>query len=97
MSQIPKGWSKKNGVLYFALKCKDFKHALAMVNSFGDIAERLQHHPDLGVRNYNEVFVATTTHDAGKVTEKDYELANEINDLLEYQSSKRSIEAHGRE
>lgn len=83
-------------MLYFALKCKDFKHAMAILNSFADIAEKLQHHPDLGIRNYNEVFVATTTHDVGKVTEKDYELAREINDLLAYQNNKADIEANGR-
>lgn len=93
---IPKGWSLQQDKLYFALKCTDFKHALAVLNSFADIAEKQQHHPDLGIRNYNEVFVATTTHEAGKVTEKDYELAREINDLLRYQAEKLKIETKGR-
>lgn len=96
MAQIPKGWSRKNDRLYFALKCQDFKHALAILNSFGDIAERLQHHPDVGIRNYNEVFVSTTTHDKGGVTEKDYQLAEEINSLLQYQLDKAKIEIDGR-
>lgn len=95
--KIPKGWSLKDDTLHLALKCKDFKHALATLNSFGDIAEKLQHHPDLGIRNYNEVFVTTTTHDANAVTEKDYELAREINDLLNYQSEKREIEENGQD
>ena len=97
MTKLPKGWSKKEDTLYFALKCRDFLHAVAILNSFADIAEKLQHHPDLGIRNYNEVFVSTTTHDAGKITEKDYELANEINDLLEYQNEKQQIETNGRD
>ena len=79
-----------------ALKCKDFIHAIAMLNSFGDIAERLQHHPDLGIRNYNEVFVSTTTHDADGLTEKDYKLAQEITDLIEYKETKLKIETEGR-
>lgn len=92
----PQGWSKKGEKLYFALKCKDFNHALAILNSFADIANKLQHHPDLGIRNYNEVFVATTTHDKSAVTEKDYELAHEINSLLDYQDQKLRIETYGR-
>ena len=96
MNNIPEGWSKKKDALFFAVKCKDFKHALALLNSIGDIAERVQHHPDLGIRNYNEVFVSTTTHDSDGLTQKDYELAQEITDLINYQDKKRHIEQNGR-
>ncbi len=96
MNTLPNGWSKKDQNLYFAVKCKDFKHALALLNSIGDIAERLQHHPDLGIRNYNEIFVSTTTHDSNSLTKKDYELAQEITDLINYQDEKRHIEQNGR-
>lgn len=95
--KLPEGWSKKDGKLLFAVKCKDFKHALALLNSIGDIAEGLRHHPDLGIRNYNEVFVATTTHDAKGLTEKDYKLAQEITGLIRYQTEKEHIEQNGRD
>jgi 4a-hydroxytetrahydrobiopterin dehydratase len=96
MINIPEGWSKKGEVLLFAVKCKDFKHALALLNSIGDIAERLQHHPDLGIRNYNEVFVSTTTHDSDSLTEKDFKLAQEITDLINYHDDKNRTEQNGR-
>jgi 4a-hydroxytetrahydrobiopterin dehydratase len=96
MKKIPASWSEKDGKLFLAVKCQDFKHALALLNSIGDIAEKQQHHPDLGVRNYNEVFVSTTTHDADGLTDKDYKLAQEITDLLEHQAKKQHIELHGR-
>ncbi len=96
MTQLPKGWSEKDNKLFLAIKCGDFKHALAFLNSIGDIAEKQQHHPDLGVRNYNEVFVSTTTHDADGLTEKDYKLAQEITNLINYQDEKHHIETHGR-
>ena len=96
MINTPTGWSEKDGKLLLALKCKDFKHAIAMLNSFGDIAESLNHHPDLGIRNYNEVFVSTTTHDSEGLTEKDYKLAQEISDLIEYKDTKLKIETEGR-
>lgn len=79
---IPAGWTKKDESLIFTVSCKNFADALALLNSIGDIAEKQQHHPDLGIRNYNEVFVSTTTHDAGGLTEKDYELAKDISALI---------------
>ena len=97
MNSIPKGWSKKGDVLFLAVKCKDFKRALALLNSIGDIAERVQHHPDLGIRNYNEVFVSSTTHDSQTLTQKDYDLAQEITDLINYQDNKQHIEQNGRQ
>lgn len=96
MTSIPKGWSKQDNQLLLSLKCKDFKHALALLNSIGDIAEQLQHHPDLGIRGYNQVFVSTTTHTANQLTDKDYELAHKINQLLDYQTNKKQIETFGR-
>lgn len=94
--KTPKCWSKKDNSLLLAVKCKDFKHALALLNSIGDIAESLQHHPDLGIRNYNEVFAVTTTHEADGLTKKDYQLAQEITDLINYQDKKQDIETNGR-
>jgi 4a-hydroxytetrahydrobiopterin dehydratase len=96
MLKLPSGWSKKNEKLLLVLKCDDFTHALALLNSVADIAEKRQHHPDIAIRNYNELLVSTTSHDAGKLTEKDYGLAQEISDLLDYQSEKQDIETNGR-
>ena len=96
MSRLPSGWSKKDGKLLLVLKCDDFTHAVALLNSIADIAEKQNHHPDIGIRNYNEILVASSTHSEGKVTEKDYALAKEISDLLDYQSEKEAIESNAR-
>lgn len=96
MKKVPNGWSKQDERLFLAVKCQDFKHALALLNSIGDIAERHQHHPDLGIRNYNEIFVSTTTHDKNGLTEKDYKLAQEVTDLINYQDEKKHTEQNGR-
>lgn len=96
MQKIPKGWSKRENTLVLELKCPDFMRTLALLNAVADIAESMNHHPDLGIRNYNELIVSTTTHDAGGLTEKDYKLAQEITDLIEYQEDKHHIEEYGR-
>lgn len=81
--KIPDGWSKKDNELQLLIKCRDFKHALALINSIGDIAEKQEHHPNLCIKNYNEIFISTTTHDANNLTEKDYKLAQEISSLID--------------
>lgn len=97
MQSIPTGWTKRNNALVLELKCPDFMRTLALLNAVADIAESLGHHPDLGIRNYNELIVSTTTHDTGGLTDKDYKLAKEVSDLIEYQEKKYDIELNGRQ
>lgn len=75
-------WIEENNALQKTFEFKDFKEALAFVNRVGEIAERMQHHPDIGIKDYKKVFVSTTTHDNGStITAKDRELAAEIDKI----------------
>ena len=60
---------------------KDFKEALAFMVKAGAVAEELNHHPNWS-NTYNKVNIQLTTHDAGGVTEKDFELAERIESIL---------------
>lgn len=72
-------WIEEQNALQKTFEFSDFKEALLFVNRVGEIAERLQHHPDMCIKNYRKVFISTTTHDkGGVVTEKDRELARAI-------------------
>jgi len=62
---------------------KDFMEAMGFLNKMADLAEKLNHHPDMTVCEYNRVIVATTTHDAGGVTDNDIRLAQGFEELLE--------------
>ena len=76
-------WIEESGALQKIFEFTDFKEALAFVNRVGEIAERMQHHPDVGVKDYRKVFVSTTTHDNGStVTAKDRELADQIDKVV---------------
>ncbi len=79
---MPEQWKMVNNKITKEFTFNDFAEALAFVNNIGDVAERLQHHPDLFLHDYKKVTVTTSTHDAGNVTEKDYELASAIDKLL---------------
>jgi 4a-hydroxytetrahydrobiopterin dehydratase len=67
-------WQVESGELVRIFLFKDFKAALAFVNKVGDAAEQAGHHPDIDIR-YNKVRLALVTHDAGGITDKDFELA----------------------
>ena len=54
---------------------KDFKEAIGFINKLAEVAEKINHHPDMTVCEYNRVIVATTTHDKGGITELDYDMA----------------------
>lgn len=56
---------------------RDFRAAMDFVNQVAELAEGAQHHPDIDIR-YNRVRLALTSHDAGGLTEKDFEAAVEI-------------------
>jgi len=55
---------------------------MKFVNSVAALAEQTQHHPDLDVR-WNKVTLAFTTHDAGGLTNKDFALARECDELAQ--------------
>lgn len=58
----------------------NFAESLLFVNKIGEIAETHDHHPDISFGwGYAETFI--TTHDAGGLTLKDFDLAKEI-DIL---------------
>jgi len=84
MAQIvPFGWTQEGNALTRTIARADFVEALALVVEIGRLAEAANHHPDIDIR-YRTVRLSLSTHDAGHtVTEKDFALAEEINDLSE--------------
>ena len=62
---------------------KDLVEAMGFLNKMAELAEKLNHHPDMTVCEYNRVIIATTTHDAGGVTDNDVRLAQGFEELLE--------------
>ena len=57
---------------------KDFKEAIGFINKLAEVAEKINHHPDMTVCEYNRVIVATTTHDKGGLSDLDLELGELI-------------------
>ena len=75
------GWELQGSIIQRVFKFKDFVEAIAFVNRIVEPAEAANHHPDLAV-SYGKVTVNLTTHDAGGLTEKDFDLAQAIAAVL---------------
>ena len=75
------GWEFSDNALQTAFEFENFKEAFTMMTRIAFEAERLGHHPDWS-NVYNRLHIALSTHDAGGVTEKDFELAKLIDALL---------------
>lgn len=65
------------------LNCKTFVKAVALVDQIADIAEREQHHPDLHLTGYRHLEIVLTTHAIGGLSENDFILAAQIDQLLD--------------
>jgi 4a-hydroxytetrahydrobiopterin dehydratase len=75
------GWRALAAGLHITVATPDFATALALVDRIGAIAEQQQHHPDLALR-WGRVHVATSSHDAGGITDRDVRLATSVNEVL---------------
>jgi 4a-hydroxytetrahydrobiopterin dehydratase len=79
LAQLP-GWQLSDGCLYRRFEFADFVRAFSFMSAAALVAEAKNHHPDW--RNvYRTVEVRLSTHDAGGITELDFELAQKMNDL----------------
>lgn len=68
------GWTVKNGKLHREYKFADFVHAFGFMATAAIAIEKMNHHPEW-FNVYNRVTVDLTTHDAGGISSKDFELA----------------------
>jgi 4a-hydroxytetrahydrobiopterin dehydratase len=80
LAELPE-WSSSGGALQRTFKFENFVEAMAFVNKVAEQAEDAQHHPDILVR-YSKVTLTLSTHDAGGITQKDFDFAREVDRLL---------------
>lgn len=73
-------WQEQDNFLVKDFEFNDFKSALVFVNKVGALAEKANHHPDIEF-GWGRVRVLLTTHSAHAITEKDKQLAKEIDEL----------------
>jgi 4a-hydroxytetrahydrobiopterin dehydratase len=75
------GWERDGDEIVKTFELPTFPEAISFVDRIAVRAEAADHHPDLDIR-YRRVRVALSTHDAGGITDKDFDLAAEIEACL---------------
>ena len=80
-------WVLENGWIRRKYKTSGWKATLMVVNTIGHLSEAAWHHPDLTV-SYAFVIVKLCTHDAKGITDKDFELAAKIEQVIGWQPAK---------
>lgn len=78
-SPIP-NWHLENDSLHRSFEFENFSQAWGFITRVVEFAQEADHHPKI-LNDYNKVELWLTTHDKGKVTSKDLELAEEINKI----------------
>jgi 4a-hydroxytetrahydrobiopterin dehydratase len=74
-------WTREGDEIRKLFKLASFPGAIAFVTQVGFLAEAANHHPDIDIR-WRKVALALTTHDAGGLTEKDFSLAAQIDEIM---------------
>ncbi len=82
LGQLRPGWSRKGDLLTKTFQFQTFPAGVNFVVRVAQAAETAQHHPDIDIR-YTKVTCSLTTHDAGGITQKDLDMANEIDFAFE--------------
>jgi 4a-hydroxytetrahydrobiopterin dehydratase len=79
LAAVPQ-WQRQGGTIARTFQFKDFPAAVKFVDAVAVAAEQAWHHPDIDIR-WNKVTLALTTHDAGGLTRKDFDLARQFDQL----------------
>ena len=79
LSGLP-GWTLAGGKLHREYQFPDFVHAFGFMATSAIAIEKMNHHPEW-FNVYNKVTVDLTTHDAGGISAKDFELATAMDRL----------------
>jgi 4a-hydroxytetrahydrobiopterin dehydratase len=82
-AQLP-SWRYEEGHLVRVYETGGWQRTLLLAGAIGYLGEAAWHHPDL-LLTYPRLTVRLTTHDAGGVTAKDFELALHVEQLATWQ------------
>ena len=74
-------WSGDGDGIRRSVQLPSFRDAVAAIGAIADVAEEMDHHPDVDLR-WRTLHLAVVTHSAGGVTDLDLELARRIDALL---------------
>ncbi|ATE52499.1 MULTISPECIES: 4a-hydroxytetrahydrobiopterin dehydratase [Actinosynnema] len=81
LADLPE-WTAQGVSLVRAADLPSFRAAIDVVDRVADVAERMDHHPDVDIR-WRKLVFRCSTHSAGGITALDVSLAHEIDRALD--------------
>jgi len=75
------GWQLADQAIKKQFVFESFMPAIRFVNRVAELAEAVDHHPDITI-NYRKVTMGLSTHSAGGLTQKDFALAEKIDGVV---------------
>jgi len=83
LARVPNWNLEDNGKsIIRVFEFKDFLESVRFINMVSGIAEGENHHPDIRLYDYNKVEITLTTHSLGGLTEKDFAVSLEVDNLI---------------
>ena len=79
--QAVPNWSKRAQTILRTFKFAGFLKGIDFVNRIAAKAQKMNHHPDMDIR-FDQVTLTLTTHDEGGITEKDFLLARQCDEVF---------------
>jgi 4a-hydroxytetrahydrobiopterin dehydratase len=76
------GWSGDGDSITRTVELSSFTQAISVVDEVAEVAEEMDHHPDIDIR-WRTLTFACSTRSAGGITELDVDLAHRINAIIE--------------
>ena len=70
-------------------KFNNFKEAVDFINKISEVAETENHHPDIKLYDYSKIEIKLTTHSVKGLTEKDFKVAFEIDNICKNKRTQR--------
>ncbi len=77
-------WRYEDGQIVRTFETGSWQRTQLLANAIGFLAEAAWHHPDL-LLTYPRLRVMLSTHDAGGITDRDFELAERIEAVATWQ------------
>ncbi|MBX3598186.1 MAG: 4a-hydroxytetrahydrobiopterin dehydratase [Rhizobiaceae bacterium] len=82
-AELPK-WRYEDGFVCRKYSTHAWKSTLMVINTVGHLAEAAWHHPDIAA-SFGWVEVRLMNHAAKGITDKDFELASKIEQVIQWQ------------
>ena len=80
LNAVP-NWSKRDQTIVRTFQFEGFLKGITFVNRIAGKAQKSNHHPDIDI-SFDKVTLTLTTHEEGGITEKDFLLARQCDEIL---------------